>query len=525
VLGLVLCVCPAQAATVQSRYYGHEAVHDSQDVIAPWYRGLNGQCDFRIRIAAETLKRYPWTDTNRAVAAYPDYLFTSLWKIDRDGTITPQAPSDWMNGDLGQRATSLLNGWVDYYRYTGDAAAIAHLTYLGEFLIDHCLTPPDHAWPGLFISVPVKGKPYGKCDPRGMIQLGLCASTGQGLLRAHQLTGRAQWLAAAQHWGDLLAERCQRAPGEDPWGRYANPEDSPWKDNKQTGGVTMILAFLEDLIRLGYTGKDNALVAAVDAGRAYVRDRLLPAWAADDTWGRYFWDWPNPTQNCITTPDAARYLIEHPAQFPNWRNDARNMLTLFLHRSSVAPESRGDVYSGAWAFPESNACCGRSLWYSPFLLAPALAEYAAQADSDWARELAYRMMVLQTYDAQETGVTEDNIDGGVIVNGDWLNIAHPLPLRWMLAALAWLPEELGASRENHVVRATAVVTSIVYGKDHIEYTTFDAPPGTEETLRLAFRPAAVSADGVALRERADLSQNGYRGEIPLQRRRHRPDSP
>lgn len=512
-LGLVLALTnpppPAQAATAQARYYAHPAEHDDSGVIAPWYRGLNGQCDFRIRIAAETLKRYPWTDTNHAVAAYPDYLFTSLWNIDPSGTITPKTPNDWSNGDLGQRSTSLLNGWVDYYRYTGDPAAIAHLTYLGEFLLDHCVTPPDHPWPGLFISVPVKGKAYGKCDPKGMIQLDICGSTGQGLLRAYQLTGRARWLAAAQHWGDLLAERCQRGAGQDPWGRYANPEDAPWKDNKQTGGVTMILAFLDDLIRLGYTGKDNAIVAARDAGRAYLRDRLLPAWAADDTWGRYFWDWPNPTQNCITTPDAARYMLSNPAQFPNWRNDARNILTLFLHRSSVAPESNGDVYSGAWAFPESNACCGRSLWYSPFLLAPALAEYAADTESEWARELAYRMMVLQTYDVLETGVTEDNIDGGVIVNGDWLNIAHPLPLRWMLAALGWLPEELGASRENHVVRSTAVVNSIVYGKGRIEYSTFDAPPGTLEVLRLAFLPATVSADGAPLSKRPDSAQNGY----------------
>ncbi|MEI7772684.1 MAG: hypothetical protein WCI67_22020, partial [Chloroflexales bacterium] len=63
-----------------------------------------------------------------------------------------------------------------------------------------------------------------------------------------------------------------------------------------------------------------------------LRDRLLPAWTADDTWGRYFWDWPNPTQNCSTTADAAGYLISHPQLFPNWRSDARNILTLFLNR-------------------------------------------------------------------------------------------------------------------------------------------------------------------------------------------------
>ena len=75
----------------------------------------------------------------------------------------------------------------------------------------------------------------------------------------------------------------------------------------------MILAFLDDLIRLGYTG-DRTVASwppATPAG-AYLRDRLLPAWAAQDTWGRYFWDWVNPVQNCLTTPDAARYLLDHP---------------------------------------------------------------------------------------------------------------------------------------------------------------------------------------------------------------------
>lgn len=502
-------VFPAVAATTRPRYYAHGAVQDRDGVIAPWYLGLNGQCDYRVRLAAETLKRYPWTTLSNAVAAYPHYVFSGVWQIASNGVITPKTPSDWANGDLGQRATSLLNGWTDYYRYSGDAAAIAHLTYMADFLLDHCLTPPDHPWPGLFISVPVKGRAYGDCDPHGMIQLDICASTGLGLLRAYQLTGNARWFAAARHWGDLLAAHCNRDPGADPWPRYVNPEDTRWKDNKQTGGVTMILAFLDELIRLGPKGQDQALIAARDAGRRYLREKLLPAWTVDDTWGRYFWDWPNPVQNCLTTPDAAGYLLDHPDAFPNWRTDARNILTLFLNRSSVAPESGGDTYSGAWAYPESSGCCGRSLWYAPLCVAPTLAHWAVQADSAWGRELAARQLVLQTYDIHETGVSEDNIDGGVIVNGDWFNIAHPLALRSVLAAIGWLPEELGASRENHIVRSSAVVSSVIYGAGRIEYSTFDAPAGTVEVLRLAFTPKSVTADGRPLPRRQELNTNGY----------------
>ena len=50
----------------------------------------------------------------------------------------------------------------------------------------------------------------------------------------------------------------------------------------------------------------------------------------------------------------------------------------------------GGVYSGAWAYPESCGCCGRSLWYGPMELAVPWAQYAVEARSEWAREIARR---------------------------------------------------------------------------------------------------------------------------------------
>jgi hypothetical protein len=513
----------APAATVQERYYGHKTVHDAHGVIAPWYRGLNGQCDLRVRIAAETLKRYPWTTTTNAIAAYPKYIFSGHWHITTNGTITVPDTINWHNGDLGQRATSVLNGFVDYYRYTGDPAAIAHLTYMADYLLDHCVTADDHPWPGLFISVPTRGTTYQKADPRGQIQLDIVASTGEGLLRAYQLVGNPRWLAAAKHWADVLAAKCNLNPGADPWPRYANPEEAAeafdtlykhgWKKrplfNKQTSGVVLIVRFMDELIRLGYTGQDNAIVAARDAGRRYLRDKLLPAWWVNDTWGRYFWDVEGEWQNCFITSEVARYLMDNPAEFPNWGYDARNVLTLFFNHTSPNSAANTDVFSGAWAYPESWGCCGRSLWYSPLIHAPAFAQYAVETGDAWMRELAYRQMVLQTYDIHETGVSEDNIDGGTIVNGAWFNIAHPLPLRFVLASIGWLPEELGASRENHIVRSTAVLNAVRYGDGRIEYTTFDAPENTTEVLRLAFAPKKVTADGKELEKRANTDANGF----------------
>ncbi|MBI2300181.1 MAG: carbohydrate binding domain-containing protein [Armatimonadetes bacterium] len=498
----------AAAAAAQTRYYAYDAVTDSHGVIAPWYHGQNGQLDFRLRVAADTLKRYPWTAPGQAPASLPHYVYSGAWKISPTGEITIPPLSDWANGDLGQRAAYVLTGLVDYYRYSGDAAAIAHLSLMADALLDYCQTPPDHPWPGFLISVPNRGKPYGQADPSGFIQLDIVAEAGLGLVRAAELTGNQRWMAAAKHWADLLAEHCDHRPGVPPWPRYANPRDLEWED-LQTGGVVFLLEFFDELIRFGYRGQGDSLVKARDAGRAYLRDVLLPRWTVNDTWGRNYWDWNDNVQAENVTEFAARYLMEHPDIFPNWRNDTRNLLTLFLNHTGAAVGSRGDVYAGAWAYPESAGCCGTSLSYGPMELAPVYAEYGVLAGSEWAREMARRQMLLATYDAHETGVVEDALEGGAIVAGDWFKIAHPMPLKHVLNAMAWQPEIFAPNRENHLVGTASVVRSVRYEKGRVSYTTFSAAAPAVDVLRLAFVPTTVTAGGKPLARRAKLDGNGY----------------
>ena len=59
ILCSTVCVGADEAKPLR-KYFAHPGIEDRYGVIAPWYRGQNGQCDFRI--AAETLKRYPWAD-------------------------------------------------------------------------------------------------------------------------------------------------------------------------------------------------------------------------------------------------------------------------------------------------------------------------------------------------------------------------------------------------------------------------------------------------------------------------------
>ena len=41
-------------------------------------------------------------------------------------------------------------------------------------------------------------------------------------------------------------------------------------------------------------------------------------------------------------------------------------------------------------------------------------------------------------------------------------------MKWVLRTMAWMPEIMGASRENHVMRSSAVVNSMVYGDGGIQ---------------------------------------------------------
>ena len=502
---------PARAddAKPAATYFAHPAAEDAYGVIAPWYRGQNGQCDFRVRVAAETLKRYPWADKNVAVMPAPHFVFNGTWSIKPDGAISVNPKlSDWDNGDVGQRSASLLSAFTNYYGYTGDPAAIGLIALTADYLLDYCQTPADHLWPRFLIGCPTKGKAYARANPHGFIQLDITAFVGSQLLKAYKLTGNTRYLDAVRHWADLLAEHCDCTPGHTPWHRYANPKDSSIED-RQTGSISIVLQFLDDVIRLGYTGKDGLLLRARDAGEKHVRDVILPAWTRDPTFGYFFWDWANPTYTCSIPCIMARYMMTRREAFPNWKTDSRNIVSMILCRLSVNPASSGDVYSGAWAFPESSTCCGKSLQYPTMMMAPTLARYGIVAASDWAREVARRQSILMTYDARATGVVVDGIDGTIPVAGTWFNLAHPWPMLCTLEAIGWQPELLGPNRENHIMRSTSVVRAVRYGKGRVAYATFDAPPGTEDVLRLAFEPKSIMADGKPLAQRERLTENGY----------------
>ncbi len=501
-------VCSAGASESLPTYYAHPTHEDADGVIAPWHTGQNGQWDERLQIAVELYKRYPWVSKDKAVMAAPHIIYNTHWRIADDGTISIPPTHPWMCGDLSQRALSIIQGLTGHYRYSGDPLAFVYIPLTADYILDYCLTGPDHPWPGFPVSTPTKGMGYGRADPNVANQLDLCAYMGVEMVRAYKLTGTTRYLEAAKRWGEVIARKCNHTnPDLPPWGRYVSPQYMLWSD-ELTGGVVLIVEFLDVLIDLGFTGTDDVIVKARDAGRDYLIHDLLPRWTDNEAWGRHYWDMEGALL-CGVVPWICEYFMDRPDVFPSWRTDARNILSLALNRNCVDPVSRGEAYSGAWAIPESSICCRTSLSYNQYTYAPAFLKYGSLADDAWAREIGRRMLLMATYDSRRTGVVLDGLAGEVVEAGNWLNLAHPWPLCQLIKAMALAPELCGPARENHLMHSTSAVTSIVYDKGRIAYRTFDAPAKSVDVLRLAFAPTRVVTDGKPLPPRADLQGNGY----------------
>jgi hypothetical protein len=507
--GLIMAAAAAgRPAATLKQYYAHPAVEDRFGVIAPWHMGLNGPLDERIRIAAEVYKRYPWAGLDQAVMAAPHIVYNTHWSITPDGTITVPPTDPWMCGDLSQRALSIIQGLTKHYAYSGDPLAFVYIPLTCDYILDYCLTGPEDAWPLFPISTPTKGIGYKKAAADVPNQLDLCAYMGVEMLRAYRLTGTARYAEAARHWGDVFAEKCnfsdRRLP---PWGRYANPRYMTWSD-QLTGTTALIAEFLDDLIRLGPAGRERMIVKARDAARTYLNEKMLPRWTENEIWGRHYWDW----EAAVMTGGVSwvcEYFLDHPEAFPNWRIDVRNILSLIFSRNGVDPVSKGDMYSGAWAFPESSSCCGTSLSYNQYTYGPAFLRYGVLADDERMREIGRRMMIMAAYDSTATGYVLDGLDGEVVAAKDWLNLAQPWPLCQAFKAVAAWPEVFGANRENHIVSSTSVVNRVTYEKGRISWSTFDAPENTVDTLRLSFAPRAVRVGGRSLFRRGDLDAVGF----------------
>jgi hypothetical protein len=131
--------------------------------------------------------------------------------------------------------------------------------------------------------------------------------------------------------------------------------------------------------------------------------------------------------------------------------------------------------------------------------------YFEKTGDGQAREDAFRSLNYATYFAESDG--KINAAGGDFEPEKyWFEDGYADAGRNFMWALGAVPE-FAPIGENHLLRSTSVVRYISYGKEAIEYGTFDA--NSTEVMRLTFNPTQILAGGVPLKRQENLDNDGY----------------
>ena len=417
----------------------------------------------------------------------------------------PTADTSWEN-DVGEKIPRWVESARLYYQYRGDLTPLNYVKRLVDYSLVHGQTPTNHVWPDF----PVGTANAGDTEFRGFTgrwslwdcHVDLAADIGFSMYRMYQVYGDTKYRDKAIHVADVLADHIVAGTATDsPW---------PYVISSQTGANQSRYAAswdgaleLFDLLIAGNQGS----VSDYSNARATLKAWLLTYPMQNGNWVDGHSDVKiNGTGNWSATcaSDMCLYLFEHPEWDPNFLSDVPKLLKWvednFVNVST--PDGLSGQYYGAYVPAEQTAYMYRMGYQAARLGAQYARWYEVTGDGTY-KDRAYRCLSYNTYMMQTNGQSSDGPTESV---GYWWSDCYgeaPMMYYYALGAVPeWAPPG-----ENHLLRSSSVVTSIMYSNDLINYTTFD--DDSTETLRLGFTPGEVLVNGVLLLQRADLSQAGW----------------
>lgn len=447
----------------------HPVVLDDQKKILPWT-----SYDRVIRLAMGFIENCP-RDPKTGLPWYEQYA---------DFRYPQMEPEQWPHNPAGLDGM-MVETVIRYYAYTGDRKWIE----LPRGPLDHLIaesTPADYAWPRV---------PYASADNSGHYRGGShegvdgiepdkIGQAAVGYVRYYQLTGDEKYLREAVHCAEALADKAR--PGDadhSPWPFRLNAKTGRVLE-EYTSDVLWPIALFDELSGLGLaTPKMNAARA-----RAWEWLTLYPL--RNMKWKGYFEDVirdpANLNRDQYTPGEVARYLMRHPELDPDWRE---HVPALLAWMRKTLGDTRPKWY-GATAMREQRFCMQVASSHTA-RYASLCAMWFARGGGDFFREEALRSFALATYLAREDGVVIFSIADPDV----WFSDGYFDYVPHFLDGMAALPE-MAPPDQDHLLDSTGVITAIEYQPHRIAYRSFEDQGA--ETLRLAFAPSRVTADGVTL---------------------------
>jgi hypothetical protein len=480
---VLLCFTLALCAPPSDDLVYHAIQTDRAGMILPWYSPEPG-------IAYDQVIRSVWSFWH-GMESCPNgvkyYLQHQVWS----------SPDEDSRGLGGDQLAMALSSWSLLYPYLGDSAVLDDMRYIADYYIEHGLSRPQSAWPNLPYPYNSSGVHTGVYDGdmkagKGFLQPDKAGSFAAELLTLFEMTGTERYLKTALAIADTLAAKV--VPGDS--------DNSPWpyRVHAENGKVSLpyttnwtgTLRLFEELIRLR---QGNAKAYGSARNKVIVWLKTCPM--RTNKWGPFFEDVPGWSDSEINADSLAFYILEHPDWGPDWRQEARALLDW----------SRMTFGNHSWSRYGVTAINEQTAYRVPgnshtSRHASVQIAYCEKTGDLRLKDEAIRQLNWATYMVDRSGRNRYPYDDV------WLTDGYGDYVRHYLRAMASAPE-LAPAGQDHLLRSTAPVRTVVYEKHRISYSTFDG--AAREVLRISFVPGSVAAGGVRL-ERVDAAMDLDRGQ-------------
>ena len=501
-LSLVFITCNLFAQQKGELLIYHPIQTDKDGNIMPWYNADPAVAyDHNLHLVWNF-----WYNMRRDPNGLPYYMNHQVWnKIDDP------------RGIGGDQFMMAISSWRLLYAYMGDENIKANMYFLAGYYLTHGLSPANCKWPdipfpyntliysGIYDGDMRNGKDVSQPDKAG--------SFGLELIHVYKIKDDPIFLDAAVKIANTLAAKVKVGD--------ADHSPLPFKVNVFTGktvllkltdtkalstdtagytsNLTPTLQMFYDLIELK---KGNAAAYKTAAGKILAWMKKYPI--QTNKWGPFFEDVGEWSQTQINAMTCARYMMEHPQLFPEWKTQVKNIIN-WVH--TTLGNDKWKKY-GVFVTNEQSVYPTPANSHSSRQAADELLYCSLTGDTSLYTN-AVRELNWATY------MVDDDGKNCFPTDDVWLTDGYGDYVRHYLRAMATYP--VLAPVEDHILSSTSFIQQADY-KDHFKkylsvdfsadtnkvrvyYRTFDN--NGSEIIKLKSKPSAVLLNDKPLTEASD----------------------
>lgn len=409
---------------------------------------------------------------------------------------TTQQMVDWPHNPAGLFGM-LIESAIKYYSYSANTSVMQLAEAVAIWHLDHGMTNANDSWASVPYSEGQAGSTnYGGApqDGVGNLEPDKVGELAFGWLQLYKYNGNSRLRDAAIQCANVLAGKR----------RTGSVSQSPWPFRVKASNNSVIEDYCSNVI--GPISLFDGLIAAGLGNTATYQAARDAAWnwmmtypIQNNAWAQYFEDVGiqgsyNSNLNQYNAMLVARYLLEHPEYDVNWESHARGLITWVKNNFGQSTMGSTAVREQEVFFYSMGSHTSRYASVNALL-------YEKTGDLA-AKEEAYRSFNWATYMAKSNGIVIDGPD----VNNQWFTDGYGDYIRHFMTGMAAVPEWTPFN-QTHLLRSTSVIKAITYGLNSVNYTTYDGT--STEVLHVNFSPVTITANGVVIPKRANLTQPGW----------------